>query len=97
MKRKSNDNTVSEVIELMMHQYGLSGRYREFRLLQSWSQIMGPMVANRTDDLYIRNRTLYIKLKSAALRSELSYGRSRIIELLNEAAGGDVISEIVFI
>jgi predicted nucleic acid-binding Zn ribbon protein len=96
MKRKSNENKVSEVIEVMLNQYGLSAQYREFRLLQSWSHLMGPMIANRTEDVYIRNRILFIKLNSAALRNELMYEKSRLVERLNEAAGEGVIDEIVF-
>ena len=96
MKRKSNESKVSKVIELMLNQYGLSAGYREFRLLQSWSELMGPMIANRTENVYIRNKILFIKLKSAALRNELMYEKSRLLERLNEAAGEAVIEEIIF-
>jgi predicted nucleic acid-binding Zn ribbon protein len=96
MRRKNNENKVSDVIELMLNQYGLSAQYREFRLLQSWSELMGPMIANRTEDIYIRNKILFIKLKSAALRNELMYEKARLVNRLNEAAGEAVIEEIVF-
>ena len=96
MKRKSNDTTVSELIDLMLNQYGLSGKYKEFRLLQSWNELMGPMVANRTEQLYMSGRTLIIKLNSAALRSELSYAKSKLIVMLNREAGDELINDIVF-
>ena len=96
MKRKSNDTTVSELIDLMLNQYGLSGKYKEFRLLQSWNELMGPMVANRTEQLYMSGRTLIIKLNSAALRSELSYAKSKLIAMLNKEAGDELINDIVF-
>lgn len=81
---------------MMMNQYGLSKRYKEFRMLQSWSEMMGPMVAKRTDDLFIRNGSLYVKLKSAALRNELGFEKQKIIRMLNEKAGQNIIDDIIF-
>lgn len=96
MKRRGNDSPVGDVISLMLQQYGLAGRYREFRLLQSWSELMGPVVANRTDNLFIREKTLYVKINSAVLRNELSYGKQKIINMLNDEIGQELLSDIVF-
>jgi hypothetical protein len=96
MKRKSNDTTVTELIDLMLHQYGLSGKYKEFRLLQSWNEMMGPMVANRTENIYISGKTLIVKLNSPALRSELGYAKSKLVKMLNKEAGEELLDDIVF-
>ena len=52
-------------------------------------------IANYTTDLTLKNGTLYIKLKSSALREELSYGKEKIIKLLNEKLKKDLIKKIV--
>ncbi|MEX1189725.1 MAG: DUF721 domain-containing protein [Bacteroidia bacterium] len=96
MKRKSNENPVSEIIELFLNQSGLNSRYKEFRMLQSWNEIMGPMIAKHTKDVRIFQGTLYVELDSASIRSELSFAKSRIIENLNAEAGEAIVSEIVF-
>jgi predicted nucleic acid-binding Zn ribbon protein len=96
MKRKSNENPVSELIELWLHQYGLKGKYKEFRLLQSWNELMGPMIAKHTKDVRIYQQILYVELDSASIRSELSFAKSRIVENLNAEAGDTIIKEIVF-
>lgn len=96
MKRKSNDSSVTELIDLWLKQYGLNGKYREFRMLQSWSELMGPMIANRTDDIRIYEGILYIQLSSATLRNELSFAKFKIIQSMNEKAGEDLIKDIVF-
>ena len=49
----------------------------------------------RPDYLNLKNGTLYIKLKSSALREELSYGKEKIIKLLNEKLKKDLIKKIV--
>jgi len=53
------------------------------------------MVAKNTRNLYIRNRILYVRVNSSALRNELHYARSRILKALNKEAGANVIDEIV--
>jgi predicted nucleic acid-binding Zn ribbon protein len=95
MKRKSNENPVSEIIDLWLNQYGLQGRYKEFRLISAWADIMGPMIAKHTRDVRIVQGILYIDLDSAAIRSELSYGKSLLIEKLNREAGELLIRDVV--
>jgi hypothetical protein len=96
MKRKSNETPVSEIIELWLRQNGLNSKYKEFRMLQSWGELMGPMIANRTDDIRIYEGVLYIQLSSASLRTELSYAKAKIIQSLNDKVGELIIKDIVF-
>ena len=60
-----------------------------------WYETMKNGVANYTTDLTLKNGTLYIKLKSSDLREELSYGKEKIIKLLNEKLKKDLIKKIV--
>jgi predicted nucleic acid-binding Zn ribbon protein len=96
MKRRSNENPVSEVIDLFLKQYGLNNRYKEFRLLQSWNELMGPMIAKHTKDVKMFNGILYVDLDSAPMRNELSFAKTRIIKNLNEEAGEEIVKEMVF-
>ncbi len=96
MKRKSNENPVSEVIDLFLKQYGLNNKYKEFRLLQSWNELMGPMIAKHTRDLKIFKGVLYVDIDSAAMRNELAFAKSRIAKNLNDQAGEEIVQEIVF-
>ena len=57
---------------------------------------MGPTVANRTTKIYFRDKKLFVYLNSAPLREELFNGRDKIIKLLNEEAGTEIIEEIIF-
>jgi len=96
MRKKKNDQAIGDVIDLWLHQNGLSGRYHEFKLLQSWSKLLGPVIANRTEDIFIRDGILHVKLASASLRNELTYSKTKLIDLLNEEAGKQVIHDIQF-
>ena len=94
--KKGNEYTIAEAIREMMETYRLDGKLKEMNVLNSWEKLMGPLISKYTKKLQIENKVLYVHLDSAALRQELSYSKTRIIEMLNQEAGGEVITEIAF-
>ena len=63
--------------------------------LHELTEMMGKAVANRTKDIFIRDRKLFIRLESAVIKNELLMMRSNIIEKMNERAGSSIIDEII--
>ena len=57
---------------------------------------MGEMIAGYTQNLYIRNQTLFVHMTNPALRADLSMQRKEIVRKLNEKVGSQVITDIVF-
>jgi len=94
--RKSNDQKLGEVIQELLKLYQLEDKLDEVKLMHSWQEVVGEMIANHTKDLYIQRNTLFVVLDSPALKNELSYSKTQIKESLNEAVGRDVIEEVVF-
>ncbi len=94
--RRSNDQKLGEVIQELLKLYRLEDKLDEVKLMNSWEEVVGEMIARHTKDLYIRRNTLFVILDSPALKNELSYSRTQIRESLNEAVGKDVIEEVVF-
>ena len=52
--------------------------------------MMGPGVANHTSAVKLQNKTLIIQLTSSVLREELSYGKDKIIKMMNEEFGDEL-------
>lgn len=92
----NNQRTIKQAIDELLKTYQLDGKMAELKLINSWEKIMGGMISKHTTDIFIRNKYLFVKLDSAALRQELSYGKEKIVKMLNDAAGGHVIEQIVF-
>ena len=57
--------------------------------------MMGNGVNNYTTAIQLERDTLYVQLSSSVLREELSYGNQKIIKMLNEALGKEVIKKLV--
>lgn len=60
-----------------------------------WEKIMGKTIANYTDKIEIRNKTLFIYTSVAPLKNELVFQKELIKERVNEVMGADSISEVV--
>jgi hypothetical protein len=65
-------------------------------VLNGWKEMMGIAVANRTTDLKIRNRILYITMDSSVMREELHNGKQIILERVNQFAGFKIIDDVWF-
>ena len=93
----SNEQSLKEVINELLAAYRLDVKLHEVRLINSWETLMGISVAKHTTRIYINKKTLFVELNSAALRNELSYSKTKLVELLNKEAHHVVINEIVFL
>ena len=93
---KRNSILIRDFILKNLREQGLETPLLQKRLIDSWPEVMGQLIANYTDDLCIRNQTLFVKLKNPALRSELSLQRQDIVRRLNSHVGSQVIADIRF-
>ncbi len=92
---KHNEYTIKEAIENLLKVYKLKDKLDEKKLIESWEEVMGKMIAKHTKDIVIRNKQLIVTLDSAALRNELSLAKTKIVKILNEKAGKVVITEVI--
>ena len=93
---KRNSTLIRDIILRNLREQGLETPLLQKRVIDSWPEVMGQLIANYTDDMYIRNQTLFVKLKNPALRSELSLQRQDIVRRLNGQVGSQVIADIRF-
>lgn len=96
MIKKSNEATLGQVIRELLKTYNLTDKLTEVKLVNSWEAVVGKMIAKHTINLRVKKGKLFVKLDSAALTNELTYSKSRIIDMLNKEAGEKVIFDIVF-
>ena len=94
---KRNDaEPIGKLIQQFLRQESLESPLNEQRLLDAWSQVVGPTIASYTREIYIRNQSLIVHLASSVLRQELMMGRELLVRNLNQKVGATVITNIVF-
>jgi len=86
---------IDSLLQQFVRANGLERGLAEYRLMKSWKDLLGISVAKKTKSLRIQNRKLFVTLHSSVIRNELSMIKDSLIPKLNEAAGMDVIDDVV--
>ena len=86
---------IDSLLQQFVKAQGLEKGLAEYRLMKSWKDLLGITVAKKTKSLRIQNRKLFVTLHSSVVRNELSMIKDSLIPKLNEAAGMDVIDDVV--
>lgn len=96
MSKRLNDNLkLSDVLKEFVESNNLQEGLNKVDVKEAWESLMGNGVNNYTTNVALKNKTLYITLSSSVLREELSYGTGKIINMLNEALGKNLIEKLV--
>jgi hypothetical protein len=95
MVRKKNNVSIGEALQEFISSNKLQKGLDKVLVKEAWTSLMGNGVNNYTTGLDLRNGTLFVSLSSSVLREELSLGKSKIVNLLNEEVGREVVKKIV--
>jgi hypothetical protein len=94
-KRLSNENSVAEVLKQIISSNKLESGMNQVAVIDAWKSLMGNGVNTYTQQVMLKGTTLYVDLTSAVLREELSYGKDKIIRMINDELGQEVIKQVV--
>ncbi len=95
-KKKYNDRKISEVLGEFIQKNKRIQIHHELKLIQdAWKSEMGGMINGYTTKFFIKHGRLEITLTSAPLRAELSMSKPKLIKLLNDKIGSEIIKEII--
>ncbi len=82
-KRENKTFSIKDLIPNMLQENKLQKGMNQFTVKEVWGEVMGKGIMSYTESIYLKNTTLYIKLSSSTLREELSYGKEKIVNMLN--------------
>ena len=84
-RRENESNKIKDLIPKMLNENHLQKGMDQILVKEAWLQVMGPGVANYTEEVSLKNQVLLIKLNSSALRQELEYGKDKILKMMRES------------
>lgn len=94
-KRFNEEQSIQDVLKNFISHNKLQGGIDKVEVKEVWFNLMGNGVANYTEEVELRKDTLYVKLTSAVLREELMFGRDKIIKMINQEIGKEVVKTLV--
>lgn len=95
MIREKNDLPLKAVLKQFANSRKFKAKLTKTKVVSIWGNIMGPTISQYTKKIDLVKGTLYITIESAALRQELTYGKSKIQKILNEELGEDLVNEVI--
>ena len=94
-KRKFEPQLLGKVLSEIIESKALYRGITNEKINGLWDQLLGDKISQFTNKVELRNETLFVSLSSAPLREELSYGKEKIMRMLNEEMGKETIKKIV--
>lgn len=94
-KRKNDNLNMSDALKEFIKENRLQKGMDKVEAREAWKNLMGNGVNNYTTAIELRGNTLFVALSSSVLREELSLGKSKIITMLNEQLGKELIKKLV--
>jgi|UniRef100_UPI00404AED20 hypothetical protein len=96
MSKRQNDHLpISTILQEFVEANHLQTGLDKVNVQDAWAQMMGNGVNNYTTSVQLENDTLFVQLSSSVLREELSYGKEKIIAMLNESIGKEIIKKLI--
>ena len=94
---RTNDQTIKQAFSQMLKVYKIKRKFDETGILANWADFVGKPAANRTKELFVLNRKLFIRMDSSVVKNELLRMREEIISKINEQAETELITEIILL
>ena len=95
-KRKAESSSLGDVLkDFISSSRKLQTGLNKVSAQEAWHNVMGNAISKYTTQVLLKRDTLYVQLSSSVLREELSYGKEKIIKLLNEELGKELVTKLV--
>lgn len=94
-KRKFEPQSIGKVLDEIVQSKALKTGITNARINELWYELMGTHMTRYTEKITLKGNTLFVSLNNAALREELSYGKEKIREMMNEQLGSEVLEKVV--
>jgi predicted nucleic acid-binding Zn ribbon protein len=95
--RKKDATPLADAFQDLLKSYRLEDTFQEKLLLASWPTLMGKTIADRTANLYIKDKKLFVKITSGPVKKELQLNKSKVMALIETEVGKGVVEEIIFV
>lgn len=94
-KRQNEFHSIEDLMKEVIKENKLTKGINQMSVKEAWAKIMGKGIVSYTNKVELQGKTLVVNLKSSVLREELSYGKEKIIKIMNEELGENLISKII--
>ena len=93
-KRHNDKQNIEDLLKSFVKENKLEKGLEKVNVETAWRDLMGNGVNSYTSNIKLHHNTLYVELSSSVLREELSYGKEKIIKMINDSLGKIIIHKL---
>lgn len=86
---------MGELVELYLEQMGLTRQFKEQEVCRLWPEVVGGMIASRTQSVQMSDGKLFVRFTSSVVKHEILLEKEGLLKRLNERMGEKLIKDIV--
>ena len=90
---KGEAMSISQALVAYIRESGLEQSVLDVQIEEVWPKVMGETVRKLTRSVEVRDGVLYVRVNSAALKTQLFENRFELIRKLNEAVGAPALKD----
>lgn len=88
--------SVSSILTGLAKRLGLEAKLLEAQLSREWPTIAGEQIAAHTRPDQLRFKKLHLIVENSVWLQQLTFLKPALLTKINQAAGGDIVADIVF-
>lgn len=89
----ANSVSITDALVGFLRESGLEQSVLDVQIEEVWPQVMGDVVNKLTRSVEVKDGVLYVRVNSAALKTQLFENRFELVRKLNEAVGAKAIRD----
>ncbi len=95
--KKHKPKRLDTVLRKLARSWGQETEYLQAKIVNSWSEIAGQVIANHTKKIHFYERKLFIYVDSSTVKNEMFLMRDIIKKRVNEFVGYEIIDTVVIL
>ncbi len=92
--KASEPQELGPLLKAMLESLGLNKKIRQYSVIDEWPALVGDRIAGVTEPYRVDGGVLYVRVRTAEWRNELSMRKPEILKKINR--NGEIIQDILF-
>lgn len=97
MLKKEEPKHIKDILRKLTKSWGIETKYIEAQINSQWSKFVGTPIAKQTTKLYIKEKKLFVYLRSPIAKRELNILKPAVTMMINKRIGGTIITDIIIL
>lgn len=95
MKRNNKLKSIKSILNSFVEQDNLVDGFFNIKIKNAWEKSVEKKIFDYTKEIYVKGNILFINVSNPILKQEILYSKQKVIDLINEDLGKELIKKIV--